>query len=69
VRVAPDTGPRIGEPKNNPSDRRDGIVITFWCEQCHGESGPDTNYLRLAVIQHKGATYLRWLSGNPRSGS
>ena len=37
----------------NPSDRRDGIRISFWCE--HSCKTPD-----LLIIQHKGTTYLGW---------
>ena len=35
----------------NPSSRRDGIVIKFWCEHC------DT-ITHLNIAQHKGTTYL-----------
>ena len=37
--------------RGNPSSRRDGVAITFWCEICHGKS-------RLTIAQHKGAEYL-----------
>lgn len=37
----------------NPSPRRDGISITFWCEGCN-------NISQLDIIQHKGSTYLDW---------
>lgn len=39
--------------QRNPSSRRDGVAISFWCECCSwlGE---------LTVSQHKGTTYLRW---------
>jgi hypothetical protein len=39
----------------NPSDRRDGILIAFECEHC--EADP-----HLTIVQHKGATYIEWLS-------
>lgn len=41
----------------NPSSRRDGLVITFWCEGCL-----DDKNLRvcLAILQHKGQTCLQW---------
>jgi hypothetical protein len=37
----------------NPSSRRDGIAIGFWCEQCH-------YYAELTIAQHKGQTCLQW---------
>lgn len=41
----------------NPSRRRDGIQIKFWCEQCHdGESDP---YV-LRIEQHKGEEFVSW---------
>jgi hypothetical protein len=39
---------------DNPSDRRDGIVISFWCELCHA------NPIELRFAQHKGATLVSW---------
>lgn len=38
---------------NNPSLRRHGMRINFYCEQC------DDNY-DLCIAQHKGTTYLHW---------
>jgi hypothetical protein len=38
----------------NPSRRRDGLVIDFWCEGC-GEAP-----LQLCIAQHKGATEIGW---------
>jgi hypothetical protein len=37
----------------NPSRRRGGIAIEFWCELCHGVSV-------LTLAQHKGSTHLEW---------
>ena len=37
----------------NPSDRRDGMRISFWCESSC--KVPD-----LLMLQHKGTTYMRW---------
>lgn len=37
----------------NPSARRNGIAIEFWCENCESNS-------QLAIAQHKGQTYVRW---------
>lgn len=39
--------------KGNPSARRDGIRIAFWCEDCHNTS-------LLLIEQHKGNTYMGW---------
>lgn len=39
----------------NPSPRRHGMLIEFHCEQC-----PDEQF-RLAIFQHKGATYMEWV--------
>jgi len=37
----------------NPSSRRQGMRVSFWCEHCR--ETPD-----LLVVQHKGTTYLGW---------
>jgi hypothetical protein len=37
----------------NPSERRGGIRIAFWCEGCLGRSS-------LCIAQHKGASFLYW---------
>ena len=43
----------------NPSMRRDGVVIQFWCEQCGG--GDDgKSVIELTLAQHKGATEIAW---------
>jgi hypothetical protein len=52
------------ETSGNPSRRRDGVAIEFWCENCHG-AAEDTDaeppaYFRLQIQQHKGTTYLDW---------
>jgi hypothetical protein len=39
----------------NPSNHRDGLRIQFECEQCEGEP-------ELAIVQHKGSTYMFWYS-------
>jgi hypothetical protein len=36
---------------DNPSSRRDGLRVLFWCEQCPALS-------ELTIVQHKGTTYL-----------
>lgn len=38
----------------NPSARRHGIRISFWCEHC------DTIPYDLVISQHKGCTFLGW---------
>lgn len=40
----------------NPSRRRDGIRISFWCEHCPFPSS-------LLIYQHKGETFIRWEQG------
>ena len=37
----------------NPSNRRDGMAVQFYCETC--PSRP-----KLAIYQHKGTTYVGW---------
>jgi hypothetical protein len=47
----------------NPSSRRGGIAIRFWCEGC-----PFISELTLA--QHKGSTEVEWPTVSPqRCGS
>jgi len=42
---------------DNPSVRRHGISISFWCEHCH----PSVDGLvRLKIAQHKGASQIWW---------
>jgi hypothetical protein len=43
----------------NPSGRRHGVTITFWCENC-------TNLYDLTLAQHKGGTVVTWKLGGPR---
>lgn len=42
--------------KQNPSPRRNGISIIFWCEQYCETSVLD-------ILQHKGMSYMRWYNG------
>jgi hypothetical protein len=37
----------------NPSSRRGGVRINFFCELCGGESD-------LTLAQHKGVTFVEW---------
>ncbi len=41
------------EMQRNPSRRRNGIRIEFWCEMCAAKP-------QLAIIQHKGQTVIAW---------
>lgn len=47
-----------GGMNGNPSDRRDGLLIGFWCEYCGQRSTMD-------IHQHKGTTVVRWKSVEP----
>lgn len=40
---------------HNPSSRRQGLTVEFECENCTGT-------LTFAMQQHKGSTYLEWVS-------
>jgi hypothetical protein len=42
--------------EHNPSDRRGGISIRFWCEQCSARPV-------LQIAQHKGASLVSWQNG------
>ena len=41
----------VTDLSDNPSNRRGGLVVTFWCEHC--DSKP-----RLRLAQHKGSTFI-----------
>ena len=53
----------------NPSRRRYGLRISFWCEHCDGgltdeerENGVTShNVPDLAIYQHKGNTHIVWV--------
>lgn len=48
----------------NPSPRRYGLRISFWCEECDGgatDDEPSNRVPDLAIYQHKGETYIEWL--------
>lgn len=49
---------RGGDPARNPSSRRQAIVIYFMCETC---GDPERETLALAIQQHKGTTYVKWI--------
>ena len=71
--------PRASQFTENPSSRRDGIAIRFWCEQCWCEQcsrmgrdpadlpDPPAAY-ELTISQHKGGTYLCWREAVPFRG-
>lgn len=42
----------------NPSSRRQGMRISFYCEACDGESKRESKFLNIS--QHKGSTYIYW---------
>lgn len=41
------------DQQDNPSARRDGVAIHFWCEACPAHPV-------LHVVQHKGDTIIEW---------
>jgi hypothetical protein len=43
----------LSDAARNPSSRRDGIAIEFWCENCHGRS-------ELTIAQHKRCSLCDW---------
>lgn len=45
----------MSRASGNPSLRRHGLVIEFWCEQC-----PEDVAKALAIYQHKGTTFVEW---------
>lgn len=47
----------------NPSARRDGLVISFWCENCGGTKEGTT--IELTIAQHKGNTQVGWRFSKP----
>ena len=53
IRCADDASIKSISPEGNPSNRRDGLVITFWCESCDDRP-------QLAILQHKGTTFHQW---------
>jgi hypothetical protein len=53
VRCAEDATLKVISPDGNPSERRNGLVVSFWCEHCDDKS-------QLAITQHKGTTYYEW---------
>lgn len=54
--------------KDNPSSRRQGITIDFYCELCsdnddyENEVSHEPILFTLAIYQHKGVTMMEWLN-------
>ena len=46
---------------SNPSGRRHGLAIAFFCEHCGGD-------IELTIAQHKGLTAFAWRFKNRRPG-
>ena len=44
---------RLIGARGNPSSRRQGLRIGFWCETCDQQPS-------LTIAQHKGVTYVQW---------
>jgi hypothetical protein len=44
----------------NPSVRRDGLTIAFWCESCDGGADQGDCAKELCIAQHKGLTLMSW---------
>ena len=54
---------RVPNDRANPSSRRQGLVISFMCENCSDEARSD---LELCLAQHKGCTFAFWrFEGGP----
>jgi len=61
-------GGDCGRTSRNPSARRDGLIIYFFCEWCSGYGEPEQGdeekpfvTLELHISQHKGVTLMGWL--------
>ena len=46
-------GPKSNPDSRNPSARRQGLRVIFWCEGCAAD-------LQLMISQHKGNTFVEW---------
>jgi hypothetical protein len=45
---------------DNPSSRRDGVEILFWCEDCYDPDKGNDSRVFLTIAQHKGNTVMGW---------
>lgn len=43
----------------NPSTRRHGVAVRFWCEHCGTGDHLNPDY-ELTIAQHKGITFIEW---------
>ncbi|MBN8968584.1 MAG: hypothetical protein J0G95_09000 [Rhizobiales bacterium] len=50
----------------NPSTRRHGMKVIFFCENCKGENG---DAIEMNIAQHKGMTELSWTFSPPQKNS
>ena len=51
------------ESNNNAfSRRRDRVTIYFYCEECTEYDNNKENLIKLTIDQHKGNTFIRWLT-------
>lgn len=57
---AAESGSPAESPVGNPSSRRQGLHIEFWCEGCGAGGDKRDPRLLLSVAQHKGSTLLNW---------
>lgn len=48
----------VSNSTENPSSRRHGLAIRFWCESCCPEKSHDV--IELTIAQHKGSTEIAW---------
>ena len=55
TRIHPDAAVHVlpGHWKGNPSSRRDGLAVRFYCENCDVDA-------ELTIAQHKGETSIQW---------
>lgn len=54
---------KMVDSRLNPSGRRDGLKVRFYCETCSFCS--HCNRLALTIVQHKGCTFLEWVEDGP----
>jgi predicted RNA-binding Zn-ribbon protein involved in translation (DUF1610 family) len=64
----------VSNSPDNPSSRRNGVVISFSCENCGpeffdaGDPGTwKTPGMELCLAQHKGMTFLYWRYMEPKA--
>ena len=62
-----DVGGDCGGTSRNPSSRRSGLIVYFFCEWCsnlhpEGTENDPIVILELCISQHKGVTLMEWLA-------